>query len=615
MGLLAQSAFLKALGWALLHSLWQMGILWFLYSLVTANGKRFLARQRYNIALIFLFIGSVAFLSTLALEFYQFKEPSVVYVNDEIVGTNTFGTIASYLEPGLPLISVAYLLAIGLLFIRFFRQYYYSQRLMKDGLHKADPELRIFLEQMAQRFHINKKIRIGLSEIINTPLTIGFWKPMILLPVAAINHLSIKQTESIILHELNHIKQNDYLVNLLVAALDIILFFNPFTRVLSSTLVKERENSCDDMVLQFRYPACDYARALLILEQHRTEAIPLLAVAATGNNNKLLLRRVERILYGKNNSASINHKMFAFLLSALLIAFTGWYNPAKVIQQQFPSLAAKALPEVSQGSAELATVFAALSETTSQPELEKNEAVKTFSPTDTKYINEEMAVVSEETDEDEIPLPESISVASDQSRTGQTIIGFATNLQSREFAMQDNNLATTVPEAYNEFLVPQPYVPSSSFSYQYVEDTSYPKKYIPTASDLKAKEDLEKALKALEAIDWQKLEKEVGAAAQKLNITKLQAELKRALRELDWKQLDEEVRAELKLAEQELLEKQAFLQQLEKFQRNRILKQQAEQKKQQLIIMDRLLQNDELKKCEEEKQKAQSKKVKKIVVI
>ena len=84
---------------------------------------------------------------------------------------------------------------------------------------------------------------------------------------------------------------------------------------------------------------------------------------------------------------------------------------------------------------------------------------------------------------------------------------------------------------------------------------------------------------------------------------------------MDWKQLDEEVRAELKLAEQELLEKQAYLQQLEKFQRNRILKQQAEQKKQQLIIMDRLMQNDELKKCEEEKQKAQHKKVKKIVVI
>ena len=115
---------------------------------------------------------------------------------------------------------------------------------------------------------IKKDVRMWFSDLVDTPLTIGFWKPVILLPVAAINHLSLQQAEAIILHELNHIKRNDYFINFLIACMDIILFFNPFVRVLTNIIKSERENSCDDMVLQFRYDAGHYASALLLLEKN-----------------------------------------------------------------------------------------------------------------------------------------------------------------------------------------------------------------------------------------------------------------------------------------------------------------------------------------------------------
>jgi hypothetical protein len=73
----------------------------------------------------------------------------------------------------------------------------------------------------------------------------------------------------------------------------------------------------------FVIPQTDYAHALLVLEQYRLEATPLLAISATGNNKKLLLNRVQRILHGENNGSSANYRMLAFLLSAFLIAFTG----------------------------------------------------------------------------------------------------------------------------------------------------------------------------------------------------------------------------------------------------------------------------------------------------
>ena len=71
MNLLNQSAFLKALGWSLLDSLWQMGLLWLVYVGLTMNGKKFLSRQRHTIALLSLAGGSLWFLVTLIINFYK----------------------------------------------------------------------------------------------------------------------------------------------------------------------------------------------------------------------------------------------------------------------------------------------------------------------------------------------------------------------------------------------------------------------------------------------------------------------------------------------------------------------------------------------------------------
>jgi len=71
MNLLNQSAFLKALGWSLLDSLWQMALLWLVYIVLTANGKKLLSRQRHTIALLSLAGGSLWFVINLIINFYK----------------------------------------------------------------------------------------------------------------------------------------------------------------------------------------------------------------------------------------------------------------------------------------------------------------------------------------------------------------------------------------------------------------------------------------------------------------------------------------------------------------------------------------------------------------
>ena len=74
MGPILQSAFLKALGWSLIDSLWQMGIVWLIYLAITRSGKRFNANMRHNLALISLAAGSSWFMFSLIFNTFSGRQ-------------------------------------------------------------------------------------------------------------------------------------------------------------------------------------------------------------------------------------------------------------------------------------------------------------------------------------------------------------------------------------------------------------------------------------------------------------------------------------------------------------------------------------------------------------
>ena len=68
---LLHSAFIEALGWSLIDSLWQVGALWGVYNLVTLNGRKYSASVRHNLALLSVNAGTLWFLFSLFLNYYQ----------------------------------------------------------------------------------------------------------------------------------------------------------------------------------------------------------------------------------------------------------------------------------------------------------------------------------------------------------------------------------------------------------------------------------------------------------------------------------------------------------------------------------------------------------------
>ncbi|MGI8952930.1 MAG: M56 family metallopeptidase [Chitinophagaceae bacterium] len=333
---LFQSPFLQALGYAITNSLWQAALLWIVVVLLNSFFK-FSSSARCRIAAVAQLFGFAWFIIT--LQFYYVEcSNELLQINASSLSNATASLITpqvnnfrSWLlatvikaEQLLPYLSLAYLCLLIFLSFKWMRNYQYVQHIKNNGLQKADVNLKLFVKEIAALLNIKQEIKIYLSSLIKSPLTIGFIKPIILLPVASINHLTTEQTEAIILHELAHIKRADYVINLLQSVIEIALFFNPFTQLLSKIIKKERENSCDDWVLQFQYNPSMYAEALLQIAFLQTNAVFAMH-AAKGD----LLSRVKRMIYKKEKTFNYRQQLIAFLLMTGILSSVAWFQPAQ----------------------------------------------------------------------------------------------------------------------------------------------------------------------------------------------------------------------------------------------------------------------------------------------
>ncbi len=289
MHLFYQPAFMEALGWALVDSFWKMGGLWIAYLLITGNGKRFSAAARYFLAVAFISGGTVwAFLN---IPFYYHE----IRLGNEVSSLGIyFRNGFVFVEQFFPWFSSFYVLSVLFLSGRLFYQYYSGRKNIYTNITAADASVTHIVDRLAAKIHLGKKIRVYLSDHITTPLTIGFIRPVILLPVALFNHLSIEQAESIIAHELFHIRRNDYLVNIMVSLSGVLLFFNPFAKLFEQVIRKERENVCDDKVIANGFDKWQYAHALYIIGKNNSLQNPFVMPAS--GNKLLLLERIGRIL-------------------------------------------------------------------------------------------------------------------------------------------------------------------------------------------------------------------------------------------------------------------------------------------------------------------------------
>jgi bla regulator protein blaR1 len=320
---------------SIIHSLWQCLIIYLLLRIFLADIVRLSSAVKYNITVTALFAATGWFIYTLFDEAshysWQLTNQAITGVPQHLPLITTLKEITHAneryeltIEHYLPYITTIYI--AGLLFhsLRLLSAWVQMQQIKQGAL--PDSLLQNRLNQLSALLNNKRAVIVSYANGIDVPCVTGYLKPLILLPLSLSTYLSAKEVEAILLHELAHVKRNDYLVNLLQQVMSVILFFNPFVLLMNRIVNQERENSCDDVVVALTGQPLVYAQALLKIEQNNVRYLPL-ALAATGKKYHLL-NRIERIMKTKKPMANIRHVVLAFTILMGSITSIAWFNPA-----------------------------------------------------------------------------------------------------------------------------------------------------------------------------------------------------------------------------------------------------------------------------------------------
>ena len=318
-GLTLSEQFVRALGWTLIHSLWQGALVAFLLAIVMVYLRKHHSKLRYTaccLSLVFFCIlpvltfvliyrhpvtaGSV--LTAQPVNVHPITTGMIMLIKE---GTKNFfsGTIQAvtlttrqaldFINANLQVFILVWLTGVFFFMTRFLGGLYYVNRLKHHRVREADDGLRHLLNDLSHRMRIQRPVRMLESALVKVPMVAGILKPVILLPAGLVSGLPMAQIEMILIHELVHIQRRDYLVNIIQSVMEVFFFYHPAMWWISRHLRLEREHLCDDMTLAVTGDSITYARTLASLREMELHA-PALASTMAQNKHQLL-GRIRRI--------------------------------------------------------------------------------------------------------------------------------------------------------------------------------------------------------------------------------------------------------------------------------------------------------------------------------
>lgn len=571
MFLLTITNLLTAIGWALLNSIWQMGLLFVLAAMLNKLVFKS-ATARHAASVAALVTGVCWFL----LNLFTKPQFTVNLTTNNYSLFSGWNSILSIIDNSIPYLTIAYLCWVAIYLFRLAHIYTTTLKQQKTDWQKLPAQWRLYIQQQSKLLGVKTKIRAFISTYIDTPQVIGILKPIILIPASCVTYLNPQQLEAVLLHEIAHIKRNDFALNVFITVIEMLFFFNPFARKLADIIRKEREYSCDDWVLQFQYQPAIYAAALMQLEKNRSNQI-VLGIAANNGNSQQLLLRVKRIagMAISDNSSKIS---ITSLLAIFIFAFLFMLSP--ILQKTIPAAIA----------------------IKSNPIFERLVANKETSPAinNKKYAYPLTGLPAKKaiyvTDIFESLLPVS-------NKKAQSIAYLTTDIEE-EINYSLDQPETIIPNDVLEKLSGAPFVPSSSFNYQFIEDTLEPNKEKRLL--LAETEALHNARIALENMHWEAIAKELKFTEAKVKQLKnlVLKELAQADIENTKQALVQQQANAIKMAntyqQQQMLtnefrQQQAILE---------ILQQKMRQEQQQLELLKNKQESD-LKQLESEQKRLQ----------
>lgn len=318
---------IRSLGMTMVHSLWQGAIISVVIAFLLGLTPKPNARIRYHILFSGLLLLLAGFLATFFI-LYRNSYTTVFW------GDMTNSTIPAdqpaawnwpwtpsrftswlflFLEPAYPALAFGWLTGFMLLGFRSTGGLVVSRMSLRKGLKTPDATLQMIFDRLQVMLDLPVMARLRVTTRMVSPLVIGFLKPVVVIPVAAISGLSTAQIEAVMVHELAHIRRFDHILILLQTLAGQVLFFHPAVWFLMPEIDRERENCCDDYVLKSDNNPINYIKALTMIQEMNLNS-PLPANGLTGKPNQLL-NRIKRLVKPERKHSP------AFRLTVMILFF------------------------------------------------------------------------------------------------------------------------------------------------------------------------------------------------------------------------------------------------------------------------------------------------------
>ena len=346
------SNLLQGLGFALLRALWELALLGLLAWVVLALLRRRSPRVQYAVACAFLLAMVLAPLGH-SLVAWQPGGASAVSVTGEALRVPILwaggATLRAQFQAVAPVLAWVWMLGCALMLARMGAGLWWLERRYLGEAVPVDARLQARLDRLAARMGLGRRVRLLESRRAASPLLLGWLRPVVLVPSAALLHLAPEALEAVLAHELAHIRRSDYLVNLLQGLAEALLFFHPCVWWLSGRIRELRELCCDDEAAALCGDPLPLAEGLSTLERLRrslsSDPTPALA-AAKGQ----LMNRISRLFDfdtcpGPSGRALLLALASASLLGAGTLALQKAARPADQ-SKPAPSAAPAADPAV-----------------------------------------------------------------------------------------------------------------------------------------------------------------------------------------------------------------------------------------------------------------------------
>ncbi len=327
-----------AIGWALLRFVWEGVLIGAIAGVLLRGLRRHAARQRHAVCCVALGLCAVVPLAQVVAALLQ---PEASADANAQAGVGAIALPWPFaLASNLPLVVAAWSLGAASMAARLVAGLVWVDRLRRRA-DAVPAHWQSTLDTLAARVGAPLGVLLQSVERLAAPITVGWWRPVVLVPAALLTQMPVSLLEALLAHELAHIARRDYLVNLLQSVVETLLFFHPVVWWLSARLRAERELVADDLAGRAIGDPRRLATAL-----HALTSAPSPATCVVSSRGGSLLRRIEALVSPQPSAASWKPALAVTLLAATSL-LAQWPHAAadRIARANAPSNASTSLAD------------------------------------------------------------------------------------------------------------------------------------------------------------------------------------------------------------------------------------------------------------------------------